>query len=100
MIIYTYAVLPVECRENIRLKAERGLSFDQVVLHIERGDLLEVYGHPNQQRYPGQQVLVVRIQDYAYLVPFVENEQGCFLKTIIPSRKATRIYIEDEDERV
>ena len=86
--------------KNAQLKAQRGVSFDQIALHVERGDLLEVYDHPNQQRYPGQQVLVVRIQDYAYLVPFVENKTGRFLKTIIPSRKATRIYIEDKDERV
>lgn len=49
--------------------------------------------HPNRDRYPNQQILVVKIDDYAYLVPFVESKQGRFLKTIIPSRKATRQYL-------
>jgi len=79
--------------KNERLKAERGLSFEQVILHIERGDLIDVIEHPNQSKYPNQQMLVVKIRDYAYLVPFVEDEEGRFLKTIIPSRKATREYL-------
>ncbi len=73
--------------KNERLKAERGVGFEQVILHIERGDLVDVIEHPNQQ------MLVVKIKDYAYLVPFVEGEEGKFLKTIIPSRKATREYL-------
>ncbi len=79
--------------KNERLKAERGLSFEQVILHIERGDLIDVIEHPNQSKYPNQQMLVVKIKDYAYIVPFVEDEEGKFLKTIIPSRKATREYL-------
>ena len=79
--------------KNERLKAERGLSFEQVILHIERGDLIDVIEHPNQSKYPNQQMLVVKIKDYAYLVPFVEDEEGKFLKTIIPSRKATCEYL-------
>ncbi len=83
--------------KNERLKSERGVSFEQVVLHIERGSLLGVYEHPNKDRYPNQQVLVVRIQDYAYLVPCVKSGEGRFLKTIIPSRKATRDYLRQDD---
>ena len=79
--------------KNERLKAERGLSFEQVILHIERGDLIDVIEHPNQSKYPNQQILIVKIKNYAYLVPFVEDEEGKFLKTIIPSRKATREYL-------
>jgi len=79
--------------KNERLKVERGLSFEQVILHIERGDLIDIIEHPNQSKYPNQQMLVVKIKDYAYLVPFVEDEEGKFLKTIIPSRKATREYL-------
>ena len=79
--------------KNEKLKIERGVGFEQVVLHIERGDLIDVVEHPNQSRYPNQQMLVVKIRDYAYLVPFVEVEEGKFLKTIIPSRKATREYL-------
>lgn len=79
--------------KNEQIKTGRGLSFEQVVMHIEGGDLLDVYQHPNQDRYPDQQILVVRIGDYAYMVPFVESADGRFLKTIIPSRKATRDYL-------
>jgi len=79
--------------KNERLRAERGLSLEQVILHIERGDLIDVIEHPNQSKYPNQQMLVVKIRDYAYLVPFIEDEEGKFLKTIIPSRKATREYL-------
>ena len=79
--------------KNERLKAERGISFEQVILHIERGELIDVVEHPNQSKYPNQQMLIVKIEDYAYLVPFVEDEEGKFLKTIIPSRKATREYL-------
>jgi hypothetical protein len=64
-----------------------------VVLHIERGDLLDILQHPNQARYSGQRIFVVSIDDYAYLVPFVEGEGEVFLKTIIPSRKATNLYL-------
>ena len=79
--------------KNERLKTERGISFEQIAMHIERGDLLDIATHPNQSKYPNQQILVVVINDYVYLVPFVENENGKFLKTIIPSRKATRDYL-------
>lgn len=79
--------------KNEKLKAERGIGFEQVILHIERGDLINVAEHPNQSKYPNQQMLVVKIKNYAYLVPFVEDEEGRFLKTIIPSRKATREYL-------
>jgi len=79
--------------KNEKLKAERGVGFEQIILHIERGDLLDVIEHPNQFKHPNQQMLVVKIKDYAYLVPFIEDEEGKFLKTIIPSRKATREYL-------
>lgn len=81
--------------KNAQLKAERGVSFEQVVMHIEAGDLLDVYEHPNQARYPGQQILIVRVGEYAYIVPFVETTEARFLKTIIPSRKATHEYLGD-----
>ena len=79
--------------KNERLKIERCVSFEQITMHIERGDVLDIVSHPNQEKYPNQQLLVVEINDYVYLVPFVENENGKFLKTIIPSRKATRVYL-------
>jgi len=79
--------------ENLKLKSERGISFEQIVMHIERGDILDVVRHPNQEEYPYQQIIVVEIDNYAYFVPFVEDKNGKFLKTIIPSRKATRDYL-------
>ncbi|MGN8157949.1 BrnT family toxin [Salinisphaera sp. RV14] len=78
--------------KNALLKAERGVSFEDAVFHIMAGDVLDTIEHPNQARYPGQQIHVLEIEDYVYLVPFVETEDEVFLKTIIPSRKATRIY--------
>ena len=64
-----------------------------MVFCIERGQLLDIVEHPNQERYGGQRIFVVDIDGYAFLVPFVESEQKVFLKTIIPSRKATREYL-------
>jgi hypothetical protein len=60
---------------------------------MERGDVLDTIEHPNQDRYPGQKIAVIRIDDYVYLVPYVENDDEIFLKTIIPSRKATNKYV-------
>ena len=79
--------------KNALLKAERGVSFEDVVFHIMTGDILDTFDHPNQQRYPGQQIHVVAIEEYVYLVPFVESDEEVFLKTIIPSRKATKNYL-------
>ena len=79
--------------KNRRLKAERKVSFEEVVFCIERGQVLDIVQHPNQERYGGQRIFIVKIKDYAYLVPFVETEREIFLKTIIPSRKATKNYL-------
>jgi hypothetical protein len=75
------------------LKAERNISFEEVVFHIGRQDVLDIVEHPNPEKYQGQRIFIVNINDYAYLVPFVENEREIFLKTIIPSRKATKKYL-------
>jgi uncharacterized DUF497 family protein len=79
--------------KNEAVKAERGISFETMVVSIEAGGLLDVLAHPNQSKYPRQRVLVVAYDDYAYLVPFVEEDDYFFLKTIIPSRKAKRDYL-------
>ena len=79
--------------KNERLKAERGVSFEEVVYCIERGRVLDIAEHPNQEKYRGQRLFVVDMGDYAWLVPFVETEDEVFLKTIIPSRRATRQYL-------
>jgi uncharacterized DUF497 family protein len=75
--------------KNAELRTERGIGFEDIVFHIERGDLLDILEHPNRERYGGQRIVVVRRQGYVYLVPFVEDEHTVCLKTIIPSRKAT-----------
>jgi uncharacterized DUF497 family protein len=82
--------------KNAKLRTERGIGFEEIVFHIERGDLLDILEHPNSQRYGGQRIFVVRREDYVYLVPFVEDEYTVFLKTIIPSRKATKEYLSEE----
>ena len=77
--------------KNAKLRADRGIGFEDIVFHIERGDLLDILEHPNHDRYGGQRIFVVQRDDYVYLVPFVEDEHSIFLKTIIPSRKATKV---------
>ena len=77
---------------------ERGIGFEELVFHIERGDLLDILDHPNPERYAGQRVFVVRRDDHVYLVPFVEDDDTVFLKTIIPSRKATKQYLGEESD--
>ena len=80
-----------------RLKADWGITFEAMVVAIESGGLLDMLAHPNAAKYPRQQILVVSHDGYAYLVPYVEEEDYFFLKTIIPSRKATRDYLNQGD---
>jgi signal recognition particle subunit SEC65 len=86
--------------KNERLKAARRISFEEIVLAVEEGGLKDILVHPNQKRYPGQVVLVVAYRGYVFLVPSVEEKECFFLKTVIPSRKATRDYLgmDDPDE--
>jgi hypothetical protein len=70
--------------KNAKLRAERGIGFEDVVCNIERGDLLDILGRPSPDRYAGQRIFVVRRESYVYLVPFAEDEHTVFLKTIIP----------------
>ena len=79
--------------KNEKLRAERGISFEEVLFHIERGDLLDILEHPNQNKYQGQRIFVVKVVDYVYLIPFTETAREVFLITIIPSRKATTRYL-------
>ena len=83
--------------KNQLLKSERNISFEDVVFHIEKQDVLDIVQHPNQERYRGQKIFIINIDNYAYLVPFVESEREIFLKTIIPSRKATKQYLRGQD---
>ena len=79
--------------KNDVLKRERGLAFEDIVFHIDRGGLLDTIEHPNQGRYPGQRIFIVNVEGYACLVPFIEQNNVIFLKTIIPSRKMTKLYL-------
>ena len=79
--------------KNQRLKSERGVSFEEIIVHIAIGDVLDIVEHPNPEKYKGRRIFIVKMRDYAWLVPFVESEDEIFLKTIIPSRKATRKYL-------
>ena len=80
--------------KTAQLIRERGISFERVIYHIERDEILDVVKHPNASRYPNQRMFILNIGNYVYLVPFVEIKTEIFLKTIIPSRKATRKYLE------
>ena len=75
------------------LRRNRGLSFDDVVYHLEQGGLLADIPHPNQVRHPGERLYIVRIGDYAYEVPFYRDGDVESLRTVYPSRKYTRTYI-------
>ena len=79
--------------KNETLKTAREVSFEEVTLAIEEEGLLDILQHPNPEKYPEQRILVACLRDYVYLVPFVEEADFYFLKTIIPSRKATRDYL-------
>jgi len=83
--------------KNELLKDERQVSFEDVVFHISQGFLLDILEHPNQDKYKGQRIFVVEIDEYAYLIPFIEDEREIFPKTIIPSRKATRKYLKGSE---
>lgn len=83
--------------KNQQLILERGVSFEQVVFLIENGGLLDELEHPNRERYPDQGMFIINIDCYVYMVPFVEHET-CFLKTVIPSRKMTKLYLGDRHE--
>ena len=73
--------------KNVKLKRERGIGFEDVIFQINRGEVLDIVDNPNKEKYPNQRVFIMDINEYVYYVPFVEDENEIFLKTIIPSRK-------------
>lgn len=83
-------------KKSLKLKESRGIFFEDIVFYVEKGDILDDYLHPNQKQYPEQRIMVIGINNYAYLVPYVEDAEEIFLKTIIPSRMATDIYFGGE----
>ena len=86
--------------KNEALRQERGITFEEITVAVEAGHLLDVVEHPNPKKYPRQRILVVEVAGYAHLVPFVEEDDHFFLKTVIPSRKATRDYLKQGERDV
>jgi uncharacterized DUF497 family protein len=86
--------------KNELLKELRGVSFEDIAVAVEAGGLLQIVPHPNPSKYPRQKVMVVGVAGYAYLIPYVEETDHFFLKTIIPSRKATRDFVPKEQNDV
>lgn len=84
--------------KNEELKKERNISFEQILFHLLEGDLWKTADHPNQEDYPGQKIYFVIVDGYIYLVPFVIDDEYIFLKTIIPSRKATKDYRQENGD--
>jgi uncharacterized DUF497 family protein len=82
--------------KNEWLQKGRGIAFEDIVFHLSQGGLLDTIEHPNQRQYPGQKIFIVNVEGYAFLVPFVEDDEMIFLKTIIPSRKMTKQYLGGE----
>ena len=89
------------CRYNTekqdQLTRERGIGFDEIIEEIESGNLLDTIAHYNQEKYPGQEIMYVKCVDVVYMVPYVIEDDGTlFLKTLYPSRKATKKYLNKE----
>ena len=83
--------------KNEWLKKERNISFEQIIFHLSQGDLWKISDHPDQVNYPGQKLYFVVVNDYIFIVPFIVEKESIFLKTIIPSRKATKLYKEEKE---
>ncbi len=79
--------------KNDWLKRQRGVGFEEILIAVEEGHILDIVEHPNISKYPNQKLFIIRLDECAYIVPFAEDEEKIFLKTIIPSRKATKKYI-------
>ena len=79
--------------KNEWLKRERGVVFEDAIFHLTHDGLLDTIEHPNQAQYPGQRLFIINVDGYAYIVPFIEDDAVIFLKTIIPSRKMTKLYL-------
>ena len=84
--------------KNEWLRKNRGICFEDILFYLDNNYLIDDVEHPNQNKYTGQRMMVLNILEYIYLVPYVESEDEIFLKTIIPSRKATKDYLEKNNE--
>ena len=79
--------------KNRKLIEERSISFEAIIFCLQSGGLLDDVSHPNKEKYPHQRIFVVAVDEYVYLVPYVESDEEIFLKTVVPSRKATKQYL-------
>lgn len=84
--------------KNEEIIKEREISFEEIVFSIMHDGLLDIIEHPNKTKYSDQKIFIVNVDEYVYLVPFVEDEHTIFLKTIIPSRKMKKKYLGDKNE--
>lgn len=81
-----------DTEKDVKLRTERFISFDEIIILIEDGHLLDILEHHNQERYDGQKIYIIDVDGYVWLVPYVQNANEIFLKTAFPSRKHTRQY--------
>ncbi len=100
MDVFKTKTIRYSFEKNEILKASRGISFEDVILALEEGYLLDDIEHPNKEKYPNQNIFIILVvvKDYVYLVPYVEDETSIFLKTIIPSRKMNKKYNKKESK--
>jgi uncharacterized DUF497 family protein len=84
--------------KNEWLKAERNISFEQIIYHLSKGNIWKTSDHPDQKNYRGQKIYFVIVENYIYLVPYIVEKEYIFLKTIIPSRKATKMYEKEQED--
>lgn len=95
-MLHTMKPINWNSTKNQQLIAERGISFEDIVFYMQQGQLLNDIGHPNSDKYPEQRIFVVNVDNYVHLVPYIEDRNEIFLKTVIPSRKATQQYLGEE----
>ena len=86
-----------DSQNNEWLKKERNISFEKIIFHLSQGDVWKISDHPDQENYPGQRIYFVMVESYVYLVPHVVEKDYIFLKTVIPSRKATKAYRNEQE---
>ncbi|MEA2039382.1 MAG: toxin [Thermodesulfobacteriota bacterium] len=78
--------------KNEWLKRERNISFEKIIFHLSQEDIWKTSEHPDKTNYPGQQLYFVVVDDYIYIIPYIVEKIYIFLKTVIPSRKATKDF--------
>jgi len=79
--------------KNKKLRADRGISFLEVEKRISSDEIVDVIKHPNEDKYPGQEMILIEVNNYICVIPFIVNEGKMFLKTLFLSRKYTKKYL-------